>query len=58
MSNSPCLDAAREALHRDLVETLRLLRIARQKSDKDGTEVHEDRLNAMLDQLTTLGEEQ
>jgi hypothetical protein len=57
VTKSPCLDAAREALHRDLKETLRLLRTARQNSDKNGTEVHEDRLNAMLDQLTTLGEE-
>lgn len=57
MSSSPCLEAAREALHRDLKETLRLLRTARENSDKNGTEVHEDRLNAMLDQLTTLGRE-
>ena len=57
MSNSPCLDAARDALHRDLRETLRLLRVARENSDKPGTDVHEDRLNAMLDQLLTLGGE-
>jgi hypothetical protein len=54
--SSPCLEAAREALHRDLKETLRLLRIARQNSDKPGTEVHEDRLNSMLDQINTLKE--
>lgn len=58
MSNSPCLDAAREALHRDLKETLRLLRTARQHEDKGGITVHEDRLNAMLEQLATLGGEQ
>lgn len=52
---SSCLDAAREALHRDLTETLRLLRVARKNSDKTGIEVHGDRLNAMLDQLGTLG---
>lgn len=56
MTNSPCLAAAREALHRDLTETLRLLRIARENSDKDGTDVHQDRLNAMLDQLLTFKE--
>lgn len=55
---SPCLTAAREALHRDLVETLRLLRTARQNGDKSGTTVHQDRLDAMLDQLITLGQEQ
>ena len=52
---SPCLTAARDALHRDLTETLRLLRTAREHSDKEGIEVHEDRMNAMLDQLNTLG---
>lgn len=58
MNTSPCLEAAREALQRDLKETLRLLRTARQHEDHDGIEAHENRLNAMLDQLSTLGEEQ
>lgn len=56
MAPSPCLEAAREALHRDLRETLRLLRVARENSDKTGMDVHQDRLNAMLDQLITLKE--
>ena len=49
-----CLTAAREALHRDLRETLRLLRVARQNSDKPGTKAHQDRLDAMLDQLLVM----
>lgn len=51
---SPCLDAARQALHRDLTETLRLLRIARRNADVVGVDVHQDRLDAMLDQLSAL----
>ncbi len=54
MAASPCLEAARKALHRDLKETLRLLRVARKNSDHTGISVHQDRLDAMLDQLITL----
>ncbi len=52
---TPCLDAARQAIHRDLTETLRLLRIARRAGDVVGVEVHRDRIDAMLDQLSMMG---
>lgn len=53
MSN--CLAAAREALHRDITETLRLLRISREDEDEAAETANQERLDAMLDQLSTLG---